>query len=451
MPITPQQARAELARRELARRGVSLEEPPQQQPQEKAFGSQSPFWAGMGGAWKGATKQFRPTVKEELAHPYRSAMMETIGEVGVAPLHYINQLALNLPRAIAHKAGVEYPEAQTLPGKILSKGAGVAGILRNPLGGLIQGLGKLPAGARLGQKMLQGAKVGALGGAAYTPTEDIVGMPQRLGQATTGAVTGGVLTGLGYAIAKGKNWLNPKNQLKLAEEVRGSLTNVKNDLIEKYGEVYNRTIKGGKGEVSLQEPLLNLIDESDDIVNTLKGNQEIAEALAKGEPNAKRVMNIVETFMQEKSPIKLSLREADALQKYIKSLPSIGSKLASLSKGRQVDFSNADRVLLNFANDIKSQVMNLAPEMNLVNKEYGQFMNNYKQIRPYLKWNNAVTNFKNIHQLDPAILDKIQQTIPKDVMNKILTLNRTERAAKIARWIGGIGAAGYVAKKVTSR
>jgi hypothetical protein len=440
MSITPQQARAELARRELERRGVPLEEPqpiPEQPQQPK------PFWSAFGA-------EITPSMRQ--TNPYLSAIAQTGQDVATIPAHYFNQLAFNLPRAVAHKFGLQYPETTSPVANIAAKGAGIAGIVTSPLGKAIGRLAKLPVGARLGAKMLQGAKVGALGGAAYTPTEDIVGIPQRLGQAATGTLAGGVLTGLGYAIAKGKNWLNPKNQLKLAEETRISLAKVKNNLIEKYGDVYNRTIKQGQGRVSLQEPLLNLIDESDDIVNTIKGNVEISEALAKGEPNAKRVMNIINQFIENKQvPTNLSLQEADGLQKYIKNLPSIRNKLASQYKGRQVDFTNADRVLLNLANDIKSQVMNLAPEMNLVNKEYGQFMSNYKQIRPYIKWNNAITNFKNIHQLDPAILDKLQQTIPKDVMGKILSLNRTERAAKLAKWVSGIAAGGYVTKKVLSR
>ncbi len=427
MPITAQQAKAELARRELERRGVGLE-PTQEQPQ---------------------------TLTNKLAEQgnwVQSGLLQTAKDVGTIPAHYVNQLALNLPRAVANKFGIKYPETENPVANVLAKGAGVAGALTSPVGKAIQGLGKLGAGMKLGSKMLQGAKVGAITGAAYTPTEDIVGIPQRFGQAATGAATGGLLTGLGYAIAKGKNWLNPKNQLKLADETRNSLTNAKNTLIEKYGEVYNRTIKQGQGKVSLQEPLLNLIDESDDIVNTIKGNSEISEALAKGDPTAKKVMNLVNTFIEKPKEIpELTLQEADGLQKYIRNLPGIRTKLSSQYKGRQVDFTNAERVLLGLSNDIKAQVMNQSPEMNLVNKEYGQFMSNYKQIRPYLKWNNAITSFKNIHQLDPAVLEKIQQTVPKEVMNKILTLNRTERAAKLAKWIGGIAAGGYVTKKVLSK
>jgi len=272
-----------------------------------------------------------------------------------------------------------------------------------------------------------------------------------------GGIYGGgkIYQGLFNFVSKFKNWLNPKNQIKLAEETRNNLMQQKDKIIEKYGDAYNRIIKQSNKQISIQEPLLNLIDESDDIVNTLKGNQEVSEALARGEPNAKRVMNIVNTFMEKPQEIQnLSLQEADGLVKYIKNLPGLRGKFASQYKGRQVDFTNAERVLNNFANDIKAQVLNQAPEMTMVNREYGTFMSNYKQIRGYLKWNNAVTNMKNIHKLDPAILDKFQQMLPQNLLKNVLQMNRTVRNAELLKRIGirvgegaALGATGYAIYK----
>ena len=402
--------------------------------------------------WKKMGAEVTPQMEQ--ANPYLSAIAKTGQDVLTIPAHYINQLAFNLPRATAAKFGIEYPETTNPIANILAKGAGVTGIITSPIGKALQGLTKLPAGARLGAKMLQGAKVGAISGAAYTPTEDIIGIPQRLGQAAVGGAAGGLLTGLSYAVARGKNWLNPKNQIKLAEDSRNSLVGKKQAMLEKYGDVYNRTIKQGQGKISLQEPLLNLIDESDDIVNTIKGQTEISEALTKGEPNARKILNMVNSFIENpKAGEDLTIQNADLLQKYIRNLPSIRNKLARGYKTgfEQVDFTNADRVLLNFANDIKVKVLDLAPEMSLVNKEYGQFMTNYKQLRPYLKWDRAISNFKNLHQLDPAVLNKFQQVLPRNIVRNILQMNRVNRSVQLLKRIGGAALIGGVGAEVGRR
>jgi hypothetical protein len=285
--------------------------------------------------------------------------------------------------------------------------------------------------------------------------QEVSAMTSPLGAISTlGIVKGMQKTGEIGRIAPLQNWLNPKNQLKLADEARNSLTLQKHNLIKKYGQNYDRYIKQAQGQVSLQEPLLNLIDNSDDVINTIKGQTEISEAIAKGEPTAKKVLNIVQTFMEKPEILQqLSLQEADGLQKYIRTLPGIRSKLARQYKmgKEQVDFNNAERVLLDFANDIKAQVLNQAPEMTLVNKEYGQFMTNLKQIRPYLKWDKAITTFKTLHTKDPAVVQKLQEILPRDVMRKIQKLNWAERGATLTKWLGGITAAGIVAKRIYSK
>ncbi len=279
-------------------------------------------------------------------------------------------------------------------------------------------------------------------GAGQNLPEAVSSLPLKPSEmATAGAI--GMGAGKIWQGIKGfkpQNWLNPKNQVKVAEETRNALFQLKNSAVEKYGQVYDKVIKQGQGRVSLQEPLLNLIDESEDVVSNLKGQQEISEALSKGDPNATKVMNIVDAFMKNPKELQeLSLQEADTLQKYIKSLPSISRKLskqARLGMG-QIDLTNAERVLVGFANDIKSQVLNLAPEMNLVNREYGATINGIKKLRPLVKEGSAITNFKNINILDPekrAFFD----ILPKNTLQKILNINRAERAALIAKWAGGI-------------
>lgn len=405
-------------------------------------------------------EQPQETIPQMLGRNLQEAARTTYRE-GISPvLSGISTAAFGLPKAIipeSYRKAI-FPEQETLSGKALRGVSEIAGFMG---GGAIKTGAKLAkriVGDTLRKKMLRGTIQYGTAGALQTPEKaeiPIIAPKERITQGITAGVLGGISEGLVSSVKTGIKWLKPKHQLELADETRNSLGKLKNQLVEKYKDVYNKVIKQGTGKVSLQEPLLNLIDESDDIVNTIKGQAEISEALARGEPNAKRVLNIVNTFMKDPGKMQnLSLQEADGLQKYIKNLPGIHAKLTSQYKGGQVDFTNADRVLLGFANDIKAQVMNLAPEMNLVNKEYGQFMSNYKQIRPYLKWDKAVSNFKNIHKLDPAILDKLQQILPKDVLGKVLQMNRVNRNAELLKRIAPYavaGTGGYVLREVIKK
>ena len=69
------------------------------------------------------------TPEDEKNSPYLSAIAKTAQEGIATPVaHFANQALLNLPRAVAENLGYDYPEPETAPGTILSKGAGIVGL-----------------------------------------------------------------------------------------------------------------------------------------------------------------------------------------------------------------------------------------------------------------------------------------------------------------------------------
>jgi len=68
-----------------------------------------------------------PLTKSKLSQGDTTNLKEVYG---IPALHFINQYLFNYPRSVAASMGYEFPEAETLPGKVLSKGAGVAGALK---------------------------------------------------------------------------------------------------------------------------------------------------------------------------------------------------------------------------------------------------------------------------------------------------------------------------------
>jgi hypothetical protein len=441
--VTPQQARQELARRELVKRETTKQtsQPQLSQVTPEQYGTVGRALTRLPGM---------------PALPMQERFEQGLGRgIGAG----VNALGFNMPNALMRKMGVDILPPSTTPEQKAGEFAGtIAGTMASPITKGAMALGKVPQTARLLTKVGRGALGGAVAGGAYTPTENPLGLAERGKQAAMGGLAGGLISTVGAF----KQYLNPKVQNKLAEDARNSLLGSKNQMIEKYGESYNKFIKNREGQISIQEPLINLMEESDDIVNTLKGNQEVSEALRRGDTSAKRVMSIVEAFISNPKdiPSNLTLKEADSIQKYIKNLPGIRNKLSMASKRgfEQVDFNNAERVLLNFANDIKAQVLNLAPEMTLVNKEYGQFMNNFKQVRPYLKWGTATDNFKRFTELNSEVRTGLEVMLPKSIINKIITTQRVSQAKHLLDMMGigaayGTGAAlsGYALYNVTKK
>jgi len=106
-------------------------------------------------------------------------LYQTGKDITTAPLHFVNQLAFNLPRSIANKYGMDYPEAESGVGTVASKTAGLIGGVKNPL------VGWAVRAPNVGQMILRGAVTGG----AYTPTGDILAPKERL---ETAAVGGGL-------------------------------------------------------------------------------------------------------------------------------------------------------------------------------------------------------------------------------------------------------------------
>jgi hypothetical protein len=183
--------------------------------------------------WKNLGAEITPQMEQ--SNPYLSAIAKTGQELFAAPAHLANQIGLNYPRSLANKYGIAYPEIKDNPiADIITKGFGIAGMVKSPLSLMAGGVTK--PGIKLGAKILQGAKTGAIGGAAYTPTEDTLGLKQRGVQAGLGAILGaGVGAGTGV-VEKVKDVRNINKQLKLFQKQYNASDLPKSELPRKMAE-----------------------------------------------------------------------------------------------------------------------------------------------------------------------------------------------------------------------
>lgn len=228
---------------------------------------------------------------------------------------------------------------------------------------------------------------------------------------------------------------NPKIVAKLADDVDSSLLMSRNKVVDNYGPEYKSIIGKSEQKVNLADPIKNLIEESDSVLQ----NAEFANS-----PQAKRILGLVDVVKNDSTLENISAQEADNIQKAIKQLPSIKTKLqkAATSGKHTVDWTNDERILLDFSNDIKSKVIEAHPELVNLNKGYGDFMNSYKKVRGSFgvkKTENLMRNFNNEEQVPQRFKDLLEGVLPEDSINKISQYSDAVSTGKILKTLGLLG------------
>lgn len=250
------------------------------------------------------------------------------------------------------------------------------------------------------------------------------------------APTGALLrvTGVERLIGDVIKYSKPKAQASLAEKVQNGLQEAKHTVINNYGKEYDKIIGNSDIRVNLKSPIKNFIDEGKSITE----NPEFVQQLAAKNPQAKKVMDLIETVKSDKVPEELSAKEADNLSKAIKSLPGIKTKLQQGSKYgfHTVQWTNEDRMLLGLADDIKGSVIEAHPELSSLNKEYGSFMNAYKRVSPDFKIGTTISKLKNYSQYDPQKRQLLEGILPKDTINKVRDFNRSAKTWEVMKKLG---------------
>lgn len=184
-----------------------------------------------------------PLTKTKLAQGDTEHFKEVYG---IPALHFLNQYLFNYPRSTSASLGLEFPESKTPVGTVLSKGAGVAGAVKQFQTGLGVAKKVLPfkalAGATGIKTAARGAVAGAAQGALLSP-KDPLDFKSRAQQAGIGAVLGGLLAPVSNKIA---NFIKKK-------KVRGQ-TNLKGRVARNRANAdLNRTTRDIRGDQTIDE------------------------------------------------------------------------------------------------------------------------------------------------------------------------------------------------------
>lgn len=234
----------------------------------------------------------------------------------------------------------------------------------------------------------------------------------------------------------------PSNQVKLAEEVQNGLMSQKRAVIDKYGKEYESIVGKSQNKVDLSPAVKNFVDEA----QSLMQNPEFSQQVAAKNPQAMRIFDMTDKISKAQGLDSISAKEADNLSKYIRNLPSIKSKLNQAGKQgwHTVQWTNEDRMFLGLADDIKGSVIQAHPELGALNKDYGQFMNSYKNIAPDFKIGTTINKLKNYGQLDPQKQALFENIMPKTTVARIKQFEQADKTVKMLQELGlriGKGAA----------
>lgn len=254
-------------------------------------------------------------------------------------------------------------------------------------------------------------------------------------------------TGIGKALSNVGKFSKPENQAKLADEVQNTMMSQRRNVIDSYGSEYDKIIGQSNKKININSPIKNFVDEA----QSLMQNPEFSQQIAAKNPQANRIMDMVQKVTDAKVPDEISVQEADKLQKFIKNLPSIKTKLAQGGKYgfHTVQWTNEDRMLIGLADDIKGSVVQAHPDLMDLNKDYGKFMNAYKAVSPDFKIGTTVSKLKKYSELDPQKKLLFEGIMPKATIDKIKSFEQADKTAKFLKTVGmwgvrgAAGAAGF--------
>lgn len=232
------------------------------------------------------------------------------------------------------------------------------------------------------------------------------------------------------SIANLTKFSKSENRINLAKEARDAVFKSKDDLMSTFGGEYERIIGSSDKSISLLDPVSNLMEDSKGLLE----NKEFLQDLKLDNPQSKKILGLVEEFGKEGSPKTMLAKDANELSKYIKTIPSIKTKLEKPSMLR--DFTNDERILLNLSNDLKESVINEHPDLQSLNEHYAETINDIKSIRGNLKPNQTIGKMKNYSSWDDELKKSFERQVPEKVVSKIKDFEQSDKTAAILKKLG---------------
>jgi hypothetical protein len=244
----------------------------------------------------------------------------------------------------------------------------------------------------LAQNMLSaGAGVGMAGLGAWGLMKS--GIPQGIG---------GGISKLSSGILNMPKVINHQKGTNFAEEIRSSFIKSHTDVVNKFGaDIDKLSVKYPQAKVNLSE-----------LVSDLQTNPDISKQTLN---ILKKVPKLKDILKNPKYASNVSLRDAQDIVNHLQ------TKIPKNIRANNFD-------LLDTINTIKGQQLEAFPEMAGARAEYAKFIEPYKNVKQYFRFNKLLESVKNKFggAEGQAAVEKI---FPKEVIKK---LGGYRAAAKLA-------------------
>lgn len=327
--------------------------------------------------------------------------------------------------------------------KTMKQGTQAGGVMANTaLMGVPGIVSELSTGGHLVNPLKQGFKDGRLlteGGTNVFEGKDLSD-GQKFGAEAIGSLlpTGGVLKALGIDKSLGNiaKYSKSENRINLADSVRNGIINAKKNLTDIFGGEYEKIIGESDKKINIGNSIKTWLEDHGAQITQ---NEQFSKALANKDPQATKLYNMVNEFSKNGDKVEqqvVSAQEADKFQKFIKNLPGLKGKIEKGYKG-YADMTNSDRIMLDLANNIKSDVIEAHPDLMSLNQHYGDQINKIKLLRKGLGSNSQmIENMRNFHKIGEYEDRAANDILDKNTLNRIKEFNSADRTAKLLKTFG---------------
>ena len=359
-----------------------------------------------------------------------------IGRMGVKGA---SALGGGLPELALSKLGIEIPS----PASTVESFAGGLGALA----GTVAGPGALGAqvAKRIAPKALgvipaitRGAVGGAVTGAAMEPVfkeKPELGIPSRMGQTIAGSALGMAAPFVGMGV---KNLRKATTQAKsFAEKTRQAFFNQKLEAGRKFEQSLNALEKANPAKVVDIRPAIEALNQ--EILLSPKIRGDVVAGIRRSGDNTLRFL-----LDNPEGAKELTLAQVQQIKQTIKKIPSIATKL---KQGKFAQWSDTDISLLDFLDDVKSNQLDVFPEMSEVNAAYRNTLEKYNVVKSKFKVGKLLSNIEKKFG-DKEIQAIVNELLPKDVIKEMGGYRQATKFLKTAGWLGGITAGSAVASAI---
>lgn len=359
-------------------------------------------------------KRFMPTMygaditpEMEQEHPYLSAIAKTAREgIATPAFHWANQTLFNTLRALAEKQGYEYPESETVPGKVLSKGAGIKAMFDVPLSygqkasqyltrnapRQIAKLAKNPSISKVARfisrpgvarEAIEGALMGGMVAPAYAPAGDPFNIAKRAATIPVGMAVGAVaqpaLAGLGKLFNKVSQSRRPTYTQKASGE-----KGVPFEQLTPEERIANRKYRAEQSSLSRKQALqkeMRGLQSGDDVLSAELESYKNVVGKEKQQTIAKTTQQISDDIgkakkdlynVSQESGIKLkestTRLSSDFSKTYGAAIDDIGNSLEK--SGQSMMRSTADDIIANTIDELTQEGLPITKRITTLKDKY---------------------------------------------------------------------------------